>query len=94
MDCELGLQRGLPCQESQGAADPCPYLFLGHGVDVLAVRTQHQVSQDGAALVGHDVLVLQRLVLPLGRQVHQDLRGEQGEVSTVSRAAQGRGRGT
>lgn len=87
-DRRLGQQCGLLSQESRGAAVPSPYLFLGHGVDVLAVRTQHQVSQDGAALMGHDVLILQRLVLPLGRQVHQDLQGEQGGVSEVPRAPQ------
>lgn len=75
-------------RRAEGLPIPSPYLFLSHGVDVLAVRTQHQVSQDGAALMGHDVLVLQRLVLPLGRQVHQDLQGEQGGVSKVPRAPQ------
>ena len=38
--------------------------------------------------MGHNVLILQRLVLPLGWQVHQDLRGEQEGVSTVPRAPQ------
>lgn len=62
--------------KQRGCYVPTPYLFLGHGIDVLAVGAQHQVSQDGAALMGYDILILQRLVLPLGLQVHQDLWGE------------------
>lgn len=57
-----------------GAAAHASYLLLCHGIQVLAVRAQHQVPQDGAALVGHHVLILQHLVLPVSRQVHQDLQ--------------------
>lgn len=78
-DCRLGLQCGLP--RKQRTADLFPYLFLSHGIDVLTVRAQHQVSQDGAAFMGHNILVLQSLVLPLSCQVHEDLWGEQGAMS-------------
>lgn len=87
-DCRLGLQCGAARSGEQRIADPSPYLFLSHGIDVLAVRAQHQVSQDGAAFMGHHVLILQSLVLPLGWQIHQDLWGEQGGMSMIPHTPQ------
>lgn len=72
----------------QRTTDPSPYLFLSHGIDVLTVRAQDQVSQDGAAFVGHNILILQSLVLPLSWQIHKDLWGEQGGVSMIPHTPQ------
>lgn len=72
----------------QRTAAPSSYLFLSHGIDVLTVRAQHQVSQDRAAFMGHNIFILQSLVLPLGWQVHEDLWGEQGGISMIPHTPQ------
>lgn len=49
------------------------HLLLCHGVQVTAVRAEHQVTQNGAALLGHHALVGQRRPAAGVREVHQDL---------------------
>lgn len=49
------------------------HLLLCHGVQVTAVRAEHQVTQNGAALLGHHALVGQRRPAAGAREVHQDL---------------------
>lgn len=53
------------------------YLFVGEGVQVLVVRTEEEVSQDGAAVTHHHVLIQQGR---LGNRVDQDLKESRGRV--------------
>lgn len=49
------------------------HLLLCHGIQVPAVRAEYQVTQDGAALLGHHALIGQRRPAAGVREVHQDL---------------------
>lgn len=60
------------------------HLLLCHGIQVPAVRAEHQVTQNGAALLGHHALVGQRRAAARVREVHQDLWGRDPRCACVS----------
>lgn len=64
--------RARPSSPLQGGT----HLLLRHGVEVLAVWAEDQVTQDGVALLGHYALVGQGWPASWVRQVHEDLRQE------------------
>lgn len=49
------------------------HLLFRHGVEVLAVRAEDQVTKDGATFLGHYILVGQGWPAARVGQVHQDL---------------------
>lgn len=60
------------------------HLLFRHGVKVLVVRAEDQVTQDGAALLGHHTLIGQGWPAARGCQVHQDLWQPGSEWGRVS----------
>lgn len=49
------------------------HLLFRHGIEVLVVGAEDQITQDGAALLGHQTLVGQGWPATGVGQVHQDL---------------------